>query len=125
MGPGYSVRWLDSRDERWQVAKLLYGSAFIRLTTREGYEVHRETIEWGKRYSEDRIPEKAVGVDWLTLRIMKWALKSWSRIQFLNCGKGAPAILADGRKAQLAVSTGDDTVDFCWLLGQGSKVYSG
>ena len=45
------------------MARLLYRSAYIRLTTEEGFEVHRQTIEWGKHFSEDRIPEQAVGVE--------------------------------------------------------------
>jgi molybdopterin/thiamine biosynthesis adenylyltransferase len=84
VGEGFTLRWLESPGERWKVAKLLYHSAWIRLTTEEGYRVHRETIDWGKKFSEDRIPETAVGVDWLTLRIMKWALQSWNRVKLLN-----------------------------------------
>jgi hypothetical protein len=84
VGEGFSLRWIDSTAERWAVAKLLYRSAWIRLTTEEGYRVHRDTIDWGKKFSEDRIPESAVGVDWFTLRTMKWALKSWNRVKLLN-----------------------------------------
>lgn len=81
---GYEVIWIEGRKPRWQMAKLLWKSAWIRLTTPEGYEVHRNTIEWGVRFSEDRIPEPAVGADPLTMKIMRWALGSWNRIRFLN-----------------------------------------
>jgi len=84
VGEGYQVQWLEGSRGRWAMARLLYRSAHIRLTTQEGYEVHRQTIEWGKQFSEDRIPEQAVGVDKGTLLIMRWALRSWGRVKILN-----------------------------------------
>ena len=81
---GYEVVWIEGHKRRWHMAKLLWRSAWIRLTTREGYEVHRKTIDWGVQFSEDRIPEPAVGADPLTMKIMRWALESWGRVKFLN-----------------------------------------
>lgn len=83
-GEGYRVIWLESAGERWRVAKLLFHNAHIRLSTPEAFEVHRRTIEWGAQFSEDRLPEEALGVDPLTRRIMRWALRSWRRVQWLN-----------------------------------------
>lgn len=83
-GDGYRVVWLEGKGTRWQVAKLLFHNAHIRLTTPEAYETHRKNIEWGVRFSEDRIPEQAVGVDYLTGKIMRWALQSWGRVKILN-----------------------------------------
>ena len=82
--PGYSVQFLDSAADRRRMAKLLYDSAKIRLIMREAYEVHRSVIEWKSRYSDDRIPDQAVGLSPLSLPFMRWAMKSWSRIQTLN-----------------------------------------
>lgn len=83
-GEGFRVIWLEGASTRWRVARLLFRSAHIRLTTPEAFEVHRRNIEWGARYSEDRLPEHALGVDLLTRRIMRWALQRWSRVQVLN-----------------------------------------
>src|SRR5574343_455795 len=66
------------------VAQLLWSSAHIRLTCPEAYRVHREIIEWGAKYSNDKIPEQAVGVDWMTARLMQWVLQDWSRVEFFN-----------------------------------------
>ncbi|MBK8992674.1 MAG: hypothetical protein IPM40_13790 [Gammaproteobacteria bacterium] len=66
------------------MAKLLFRSAYIRLTTREAWEVHRRNIEWGAQFSEDRLPDQAIGVDAVTLKIMKWVLQRWERVQFMN-----------------------------------------
>jgi molybdopterin/thiamine biosynthesis adenylyltransferase/nitroreductase len=84
VGEGYRVIWLEGAQQRRRMAKLLFHNAHIRLTTPEAFRVHQRNIEWGRRFSEDRIPEQAVGVDALTGKIMRWALQSWTRVRFLN-----------------------------------------
>lgn len=83
-GSDYRVQFFGSLAERLAVARLLWKSAYIRLTCPEAYEVHRRIIEWGARFSDDRIPEQAVGVDFLTARLMQWVLGSWRRVLFFN-----------------------------------------
>ncbi|AVZ78832.1 molybdopterin biosynthesis protein MoeY [Zoogloeaceae bacteirum Par-f-2] len=97
-GPGYSVRLFESLPERRQIARLLWANAHIRLTCPEAYPVHKTVIEWGARFSTDRIPEQAVGVDPLTARLMRWVMKSWARVDFFNrylLGTVAPRIQLD------------------------------
>ena len=84
VGIGYRILWFDEPVQRRRMAKLLFHNAHIRLATPEAYEVHRKNIEWGARYSEDRLPEHALGVDLLTRKIMRWALSSWQRVNFMN-----------------------------------------
>jgi hypothetical protein len=62
----------------------MFRNAKLRLTMREAFEVHRSVIEWNARFSEDKIPDQAVGVDPLTLKLMRWAMQSWPRVEFLN-----------------------------------------
>jgi hypothetical protein len=62
----------------------MFDNAKIRLTIPEAFLVHCKIIEWGARYSQDRIPEQAVGVDAMTARFMHWAMGSWGRTRFLN-----------------------------------------
>jgi hypothetical protein len=84
------------------MASLLFHNAHIRLTTPEAFEVHRKNIEWGVRFSEDRIPEEALGIDKPTRAIMRWALQSWRRVQFLNrflAGTWLPRLQMDWRTA--------------------------
>jgi len=38
----------------------------------------------GAKFSADRIPEQAVGVDPLTARFMRWVMGSWERVGFFN-----------------------------------------
>lgn len=83
-GDGFTVQWFESSAERRQIAALLWRSAKIRLICPEAYPVHKNIIEWGARFSKDRIPEEAVGVDVITARLMRWVMHSWSRVNFFN-----------------------------------------
>jgi nitroreductase len=83
-GPDYEVRLYESFAERRGIAGLLWDNAHIRLTCPEAYPVHREIIEWNARFSRDRIPEQAVGVDPLTAKLMRWVMQSWKRVDFFN-----------------------------------------
>lgn len=98
VGNSYSLRFFETLQERWAVARLLWNNARIRLTCPEAYTVHRDIIHWGVRHSDDRIPEEALGVDRVTAKIMKWAMKSWERVDFMNrymLGTVAPRIQLD------------------------------
>lgn len=100
VGEGFRVLWIEGKSGRRQMAKLLFHSAHIRLTTPEAFEVHRQNIEWGVQYSEDRLPEGALGIDTPTRKIMRWALQSWQRVQFMNrffAGTWLPRLQMDWR----------------------------
>jgi hypothetical protein len=97
-GSDVQVQFFDDWPARWAVAKLLWKSAEIRLTCKEAFSVHKEIIEWGAQFSEDRIPAQAVGVDPATERLMEWAMASWERVRFMNRFLGgtiAPRIQLD------------------------------
>ena len=84
VGPGYQVVWFEGWRQRLRMAWLATRSAKIRLTTPEAYAVHRDVIAWGARYSEDKVPDQALGADPMTVRSMRWVLASWSRVQTMN-----------------------------------------
>ena len=97
-GPNYEVRFFESLAERRGIARLLWDNAYIRLTCPEAYPVHKEVIEWNARFSKDRIPEQAVGIDPLTAKLMRWVLQDWKRVDFFNrylLGTIAPRIQLD------------------------------
>jgi hypothetical protein len=84
VGKSYTVRWFESGPQRGQLAKLMYDNAKLRLTLPEAYTVHRDIIEWQARYSEDRVPDQALGLDKMTLKLMRWVMASWQRVDFFN-----------------------------------------
>ena len=84
VGDAYVLQFFESFKDRLAIARLLWKNAGIRLTCPEAYPVHRDIIEWGARYSEDRIPEQAVGVDPVTAKLMRWVMQDWERVAFFN-----------------------------------------
>lgn len=97
-GDNFGIQFFESRGQRMKMASLLWESAKIRLTCPEAYPVHKEIIEWRARFSKDRIPEQAVGVDPATARLMEWVMQSWGRVAFFNrylLGTVAPRIQLD------------------------------
>ena len=84
VGEAFRVRWFKTAGERRALAWLAVKNAKIRLTIPEAYAVHREIIAWDARYSEDRVPDQALGADPLSLRSMRWVMASWERVQLMN-----------------------------------------
>ena len=86
--PGYRILWFDGAKTKLKIANFLARSALIRLSIPEAYEVHKTIIQWNSRFSVDRIPDQAVGLDPLAICLMKWALKSWRRTHFMSAYLG-------------------------------------
>ena len=84
VGPKHSVVWFEGLKQRWRMARLAVHSAKIRLTIPEAYAVHREVIAWNCQFSDDRIPDRALGASALSLRSMRWAMSSWERVRWMN-----------------------------------------
>jgi molybdopterin/thiamine biosynthesis adenylyltransferase len=94
----YEILWFESFSERLRVSRFMFQNAKLRLTMPEAYEVHRAIIQWDSQYSEDRIPDKALGIDPVTTRLMRWVMQSWERVDFFNtflAGTWAPRIQMD------------------------------
>ena len=106
-GESYSVQLFESFAERKKIARLLWDNAYIRLTCPEAFPVHQSIIEWGARFSKDRIPEQAVGVDPVTAKLMRWVMQSWERVEFFNRylqGTVAPRLQLDYLPAVLCAA---------------------
>jgi hypothetical protein len=84
VGNAYTVRWFEGGAQRWRLARLMFANAKLRLTLPEAYTVHRDIIEWQARFSEDRVPDQALGLDAMTLKLMRWIMASWQRVKFFN-----------------------------------------
>ena len=98
IGDAHQLLWRESAVERRRMAGLLFASAKLRLIMPEAYQVHREAIEWGAKFSNDRVPEAAVGLDPMTAILMRWVMRSWTRVGFFNrflAGTWIPRIQLD------------------------------
>lgn len=84
VGSDYLICWREGWRLRLAAAGLMFSSAKIRLTTPEAYAVHQSVIEWSARFSPDKIPDQAVGLDPLTTRVTRWVMQDWRRVEFFN-----------------------------------------
>ena len=98
VGAAYGLKWIETAGAKARLAWLLARVDKVRLTIPEAYAVHRDTVAWGARFSDDRIPDAAIAVDPVLLHVMRWAMRSWSRVRFLNrylWGHGLPRLEMD------------------------------
>ncbi len=98
VGGIFRILWLEGFTQRFRTARLMFNNAQLRLTMPEAYQVHRDIIQWNSRYSEDRVPDQALGIDPITARLMRWVMQSWQRVEFFNtflAGTWAPRIQMD------------------------------
>jgi nitroreductase len=84
VGELYTLIWLASPRDKRRMAGLLSLTGKVRLLAPETFKVHRDTIAWGAHDSEDRIPSLAIGADPVLRRVMAWALRSQTRVAWLN-----------------------------------------
>jgi Nitroreductase family len=95
VAPTYRLVWLEGGAAKLKTARLMFDNAKLRLTMPEAYRVHRDVIQWGVQFSEERIPDQALGVDPMTARLMRWIMADWQRVAFFNrylAGTLAPRI---------------------------------
>jgi hypothetical protein len=97
VGPQFALTWIEGFGPKLKAARLMFNNAKLRLTMPEAYEVHRRIIHWNATRSPDRVPDQALGVDNMTLKLMKWAMVSWKRLSTMNTlmGTWAPRLQMD------------------------------
>ncbi|QMT60897.1 ThiF family adenylyltransferase [Legionella sp. PC997] len=83
VGNEFDIIWLESLREKISIAKLTMLATKLRMTMPELFPIHQQVFSPENR-AQQGIPIAATGINPLTQRIMKWALKSWSRISTLN-----------------------------------------
>lgn len=86
--PGYLLQRFASWRERWRAARVCAGFGRIRYASRECWRTHREVVDFTGRAGAERMPAASLGCGWMVGRLMRWALQSWGRQDFLNrwCG---------------------------------------
>ena len=77
------IQWFEGR-QKLKTTQLFYNAAGIRLRIPEAYPTHKSIIEWNTQFSRDKMPDQCLGASLLTLKLMKFALQDWKRVDFLN-----------------------------------------
>lgn len=83
LGDEFSLKWFTSLPEKWKIIKLNMIGTSIRLSIEETFKTHQDVIDWKNDFSPTGIPAKALGVSKATLILTKWAMQSWTRMNFL------------------------------------------
>ena len=84
VGDEFKVLWFDSFADRISFSKLLFKNGQLRLRLPEAFSTHKSIIQWDASESKDRIPDRAIGAGKMTLLMMRWVMRSWSRVSFMN-----------------------------------------
>jgi nitroreductase len=84
LGPGLSLTWHESLAARRKIAGLTRLATDIRLRIPETFAIHSRIVDWQRAYSPDAIPSKALGVDALTQKMMRWTLAKRQRTEIAN-----------------------------------------
>jgi hypothetical protein len=82
--PELGVEWHEGLRMSWRMARRGARATGIRLTDPQAFKIHQQIIDWDRQYSPTGIPAAAIGVSRLTRGLMRWAMRSWPRVQFLN-----------------------------------------
>lgn len=81
---GMELRWHEGLAWRWRWARVMWANAWVRLSSREAWLVHREVLDFADPLSRDRVPAASVGADPLLRAVMAWGMGDWDRLRRLN-----------------------------------------
>ncbi|MBW2527189.1 MAG: ThiF family adenylyltransferase [Deltaproteobacteria bacterium] len=96
-GEQFRLDWREAPRQRLDCALVNALATDIRLRIPEAFRVHQHMIDWDNRHSPSGIPAGAVGLDPLTLKLMRWALEDFRRLHFVNrlSGTAVPQVALD------------------------------
>jgi nitroreductase len=84
VGPEFSLEWHENLKDRRKVAALTRLATDIRLRIPETFAIHNRIVDWKRSQSPDGIPSRALGLDAMTLKIMRWTLAKRQRTEMAN-----------------------------------------
>ncbi len=84
LDPEFSLAWHETLAARRRIAALTRLATDIRLRIPETFDIHNKIVDWKQAYSPDAIPSRALGVDAMTLKMMRWTLAKRARTQIAN-----------------------------------------
>lgn len=85
LGDQLEIRWHETFKDRWRIAKVNGLATDIRLRIPEAFRVHKRILDWDRpNTSPTGVPVNAIGLDKGTLKIMRWAMHDWKRMDRMN-----------------------------------------
>jgi len=83
-GQAFRLDWFESLKARLKIAALMGVATDIRLRIPETFEIHRRIVDWTSALSPHGIPASALGLDAMTVKMMRWSLAERSRTEMSN-----------------------------------------
>ncbi len=93
LGDELTITWHETRKARWRMAGLAGLATDIRLRIPEAFEVHQRILDWENKRSPDGVPAAAIGLDPLTRKIMRGAMRGgWAKMDRMNRMPGGTVV---------------------------------
>lgn len=84
LGAELSVRWFETLEQRWRLARLSARATDIRLRIPEAFKTHQAILDWERDFSPAGVPVAAVGLNPLAVSTMRWLMRDWRRMDLAN-----------------------------------------
>lgn len=84
VGDEADIVWIETLPACLNMVKATLLSSFIRMTIPETFDIHTKAIHWGSRFSEEGMPDAALGANRISLKMARWTFKNQKRLLFLN-----------------------------------------
>jgi sulfur-carrier protein adenylyltransferase/sulfurtransferase len=84
LGGELTVKWFETRAERWRLARLSARATDIRLRIPEAFKTHQAILDWSRDFSPTGVPVGAVGLNPAAVGIMRWLMRDWRRMDAAN-----------------------------------------
>ena len=89
LGNQLRIDWHETAAARCRFARLSALATGVRLSAPAPFPIHQDIIDWTLTLSPTKIPSRALGLRQSTLKLMRWAMRNWSRMKMLNRLGGA------------------------------------
>lgn len=83
-GKELTIQWFETHAERWAITRLNMMATRLRLGIVECHGIHKNAVNFKSQHAQFGLPASAIGLDPLTVRIMRWANAEWWRTKLLN-----------------------------------------
>ena len=84
VGEEFTIEWYETKKEKLHLSKLNAMALDIRLRIKEGFDSYGTRLDWKNKFSPDKVPVATLPLSKISRVIMKFAIKKWSRLNFLN-----------------------------------------
>lgn len=84
LGDDLEIIWFEKKQQRLEFSRLNSMATDIRLRLEACFKIHTQVVDWQEGDSAYAIPATAVGMDSISLKLMKWTMQKWSRMDFIN-----------------------------------------